>query len=292
MLLFLSIFFIFPLQAQSALLKNYADVVERLQKLPIQNPGIVELFELGMADSGEIIRGVKVGVGKIKNLVVGTHHGNEYASAEVALAFAEALSKNPISAQTVFIIPVLNIEGFNKRSRNEVAAGQSYDPNRDYPGPCGTEGPFRLKSTRSLAQFIEKENIVASATLHTFFPAVVYPWGLSSHDLHTPYQEIFENLTKAATIESKYQIGNSSEVIYPADGTFEDYAYWKHGIWSLLFELGFSHSPSESEVKSTIELNIPGLTRMLASAPSTRAPDHEFRGTCDARLRSLDRHDE
>ena len=273
-------------------MRKYADVKATLQSLGTQYKTTTTLFDLGPSDSGETIQGIRVGVGPVKNLVVGTHHGNEYGSTEVALAFAEAVAKNPITGQTVYVIPVLNIGGYDQRRRNETALGRAYDPNRDYPGPCGTEGPFKLKSTAALAAFLARENITASATLHTFAPAVLWPWGLSAKDPETIYKPTFEMLSRAATEESRYTIGNSKIVLYPADGTFEDYAFWKHGIWSLLFELGGSHYPSDDDVKEMIRVNLPGLRRMLETAPTARAPDHEFKGVCDASLRALDRHAE
>lgn len=285
--------FLLSISSQAETRRNYEGVKSFLQRVVSENSSTTRAFVLGATDARDSVLGVRIGNGPVKNLVVATHHGNEYGSTEVALAFMEDLAKNPLEGQTVFVIPVLNISGYNKRQRNEVdQKGVSRDPNRDYPGPCGTEGPFTLKSTRLLAEFVNREGIVNSATLHTHYPAVVYPWGLSSRDLETPYPEIFRQLVLAATQESRYQTGNSTEVMYPADGTFEDYAYWKHGVWSILFELGFTHSPSESQIDTMITLNLPGLRRMLAQAPTQRAPQHEFAGRCDMRLKALDRHDE
>lgn len=287
----LAIVIAIPAQAETK--RNYAGVKSALQKMASEHPAAATLFTLAETDSKDSVVGLKIGQGPVKNLVVATHHGNEYGSTEVALAFAESLALNPIEGQTVFVVPVLNIGGYNNRMRNERdAKGLSRDPNRDYPGPCGTEGPFTLKSTRALADFIAREEIVASATLHTHYPAVMYPWGISTRDLATPYPDIFRDLVTWATEESRYQVGNSTEVLYPADGAFEDYAFWKHGVWSILFELGFSHSPSEQQIRAMIESNVPGLRRMLERAPKTRAANHAFTGQCDMRLRSLDRHDE
>jgi len=137
----------------------------------------------------------------------------------------------------VFIIPVLNISGYNANQRRE----KSLDPNRD---------------------------------------------------LSTAYDAIFNKLANLATIKSGYPTGNSTEVIYSASGTFEDYAFWKHGIWSLLFELGYSHSPSESDVEEIIDRNVPGLIKLMQEAPQKRADDHGFKGSCDWRLLSRNRHDE
>ena len=65
-----------------------------------------------------------------------------------------------------------------------------------------------------------------SSTLHTYSPAALYPWGLSTKDLSTPYDDVFKQLGLWATIESGYVVGNSTELLYAADGTFEDSAIW------------------------------------------------------------------
>ncbi len=275
-----------------SLLGTYQDIKKFLKELQTQYPTQVELFDLGLSNQGEMIQGVKIGHGKTHNLLVSTHHGNEYGSTEVAAGFAKSVAEDPILGQTLYVIPVLNISGFNKRERREYIENQTYDPNRDYPGPCGTDGPFKLKSTYALSKLIDQENIITSATLHTFYPAVVYPWGISTHDLSTPYEDLFKMLVQAATQETQYATGNSTDVIYPADGTYEDYAYWKHGIWSILFELGTTHYPSSTQVAEMVQKNVPGLRRMMIQAPLARAEKHTFTGKCDVSLQSKDRHDE
>jgi carboxypeptidase T len=275
--------------------EQYADVVKHLEAVATTYSQNAQIFDLGMSDSGEMIKGLKIGNGERQNLLVGTHHGNEYGSTEVAIAFADALAKEPIAGQTLYVIPILNISGYNRGNRNEyLKNGMSYDANRDYPSPCrGDDQPFRLKSTKALADFIGSHQVVTSATLHTYDPSVLYPWGISTKDLDTGYTDIFLALGKSATFMSNYKVGNSTDMLYPADGTFEDYAFWHEGMWSMLFELGFSHNPSESQVNEMIRVNVPGLRKMFAEAPALRAKDHNFSGKCDGRLSILlDRHDE
>ena len=200
------------------------------------------------------------------------------------------MAENPIKGQTLFVIPVLNISGYNVNQREEQALtgdNQWHDPNRDYPGPCGTSGPWTLKSTHMLADFIDKQNITVSATLHTFAPAVLYPWGISTQDVVTPYQDTFIKIGQAAASDSHYDVGNSTLLIYPADGCYEDYAFWKFGIWSMLFELGTSHTPSDDEVADMVKTNTSGLRKMFEMAPVVRAVDHDFHGKCDTSLRML-----
>ena len=281
-----------PGSPSAAVGTKYDEIKKYLRAIEAQFPHNAKLISIGLSDSGEQIEGLRIGNGAIKNLVVGTHHGNEYGSTEVAKGFARSVAETPLAGQTLFVIPVLNIKGYNSGIRWESIADGSHDPNRDYPGPCGTEGPFKLKSTAALAKFIDEQGIVGSATLHTYSPAVLYPWGISTHDLATPYDPLFKQLVADATVESHYATGNSTALLYPADGTFEDYAFWKHGVWSILFELGSSHSPGNAAVQEMIKVNVPGMRRMFDQVPSERAQNHAFTGKCDVRLMSLDRHDE
>lgn len=263
---------------------NYDKVTATLAQINQANPGTTKLISIGVSDKGVPIQAIQIGNGPVNSLIVSTHHGNEYGSTAVALGVADSLAKAPIEGQTVFIVPVLNISGYNALNRYESGVKGSFDPNRDYPGPCVSGSSYNLKSTKALSDFLVEKDIQISATLHTYFPAVVYPWGISTHDLSTPYDSAYIQLVKDATVESNYQTGNNTEVLYPADGTFEDYAYWKHGIWSLLFELGFSHSPNQSEVKTMVDANVPGIRRFLSNSPKQRVAIHNFTGRCDARI--------
>lgn len=263
---------------------NYDKVTTTLAQINQANPTTTKIISIGVSDKGVPIQALQIGSGAMNTLVVATHHGNEYGSTAVSLGVAADLAKNPIEGQTVYVLPVLNIGGYNNLNRYESGVKGSFDPNRDYPGPCVTGSSFNLKSTKALADFIEEKNIQTSATLHTYSPAVVYPWGISTHDLSTPYDAPYIELAKAATQESGYQVGNNTEVLYPADGTFEDYAYWKHGIWSLLFELGFSHTPDATAVKNMVDVNTPGIRRFLTMSPKARVAVHNFAGKCDARI--------
>ncbi len=263
---------------------NYETVTQTIAEIAKQNPGTTKLLSIGSNDKGIPIQALQIGTGAVNALIVATHHGNEYGSTAVSMGIADSLAKNPVAGLTVFIVPVLNIGGYNQFDRYESNLNSSFDPNRDYTGPCKTGPTFNLKSTKALADFVDKKNITISATLHTFWPAVVYPWGISTQDLSTPQDEDYLKLVSAATQESGYQTGNNTKVLYPADGTFEDYAYWKHGIWSLLFEMGFSHSPDQQAIKNMIDVNIPGMRRFLEQSPKQRATVHNFTGICDTKI--------
>lgn len=286
------VFFSATALAQDPFSATYRDTQAFMLELANRFPQTTRVVDIGPSDSGAMIQGLMIGNGPVRNLVVATHHGNEYGSTEVAKAFAESVAEAPILGQTLFVIPVVNVSGYDHRERREWKNGQTLDPNRNYPGPCGTEGPFSLQSTASVAQFIDKAGIVSAATLHTFSPAVVYPWGLASPDLSTPYDDIFKMLVQAATVESHYKTGNSTQVVYAANGTFEDFAFWQHGIWAILFEMGHTHSPNLPGLTQLIRENVPGLRQMFQQAPTLRAENHGFNGRCDNRLNHLDSYQE
>ncbi len=260
-------------------IQKYKDIQNHMASVASQNSANATVFDLGTNDTGEVIQGLKIGSGPVNDLVVATHHGNEYGSTEVAKEFVSYLASSPIPERTVWVIPVLNVSGYNNRQRNE----KGLDPNRDYPSPCKKGANFKLKSTKLLAQFIEDKNIVASATLHTFSELILYPWGISTKDVDTRYTEFFKHLGSFAAFFSGYGVENSTEALYPADGTFEDYAFWKTGAWSLLFEMGKSHSPSDAQVSEMAKVNAPGLKKFLENAPTERATPHAFEGTCGYR---------
>lgn len=279
--------FISPFLVYAAVqMSNYDRIVESLKKLATENPQVAQLIDIGISDSGKPIYGLKIGNGATPTLVVATHHGNEYGSTAVGIGMAESLVKEPIADQTVYVIPVLNISGYDSRSRYEKASdSRYYDPNRDYPGPCGTDGPFKLKSTKALAQFVDEKNIVTSATLHTYMPGVLYPWGFSTRETRTEDESTYIDLSRVATQESHYQYGNSTDILYAADGTYDDYSYWKHGIWSLLFEMGGTHSPNQNQINEMVRVNVPGIRNFLATAPKERSQQHTFTGQCDTKVR-------
>lgn len=286
--LLLSVFF--STQAYRADVTPYEQVVQALQKIESENPNTARVIQVGVSDSGLPIVGMQIGRGGKANLIVGTHHGNEYGSTAVAVAAANAFAKAPLQGQTVYVIPVLNISGYNARSRYERGPnGRTFDPNRDYTGPCRQGQPFNLKSTMSLAQFVDKANIVTSATLHTYMPGVLYPWGLSTRDVATADQDQYISLGRAAAGQSGYTVGNSTELLYAADGTFEDFAYWQFGIWSLLFEMGGTHNPNENQIKDMIRGNVPGLRRFFLESPPSRSVKHAFTGRCDRGVRQRDK---
>jgi hypothetical protein len=271
---------------------RYKTIVDQMNQLHSQYPNYSEIYSVGTNDDGVPIYAMRVSVtpskmdpAKVGQLVVATHHGNELAAPTFTMAFTKKLLER-FASQELFrgqladtewtIIPVLNIPGYNANQRAE----KGQDPNRDYPGPCITSAGGKLKSIRTMMEVAASRIYAGSLTVHGYVGAITYPWGVDSTDVKTHDHNQFDQITAKAAAINGYQYGTSTDVVYPADGTFEDYSYWKHGIWSLLLEL---KDGSASDIEKTVEATHLYFD-LLDSSPSTK---NQMTGQCRANRMNL-----
>lgn len=239
----------FSLFALAAQADRYGDVLNRMDALQKKHDKISQIFSIGTNDDGVEIKALRVSITpqimdpkKIGQIVVSTHHGNEDGAPEFTLKFIEDLLgryqsselwRGNLADMEWTIIPVLNISGYNLDEREEY----SFDPNRDYPGPCTPDGFGKLKSIRQLLAFYSTRSFVGSVTVHGYDGSLTYPWGFYTDNYDTLDKNYFDALFAKAAEKNGYKHGNGAELIYAANGCYEDYVYWKYGSWSLLLEL-------------------------------------------------------
>lgn len=287
-------FLAFSFMGQTVFAATYDNIVKRMEAIQAANPEIVTKFELGLNDQQQTIWGWKFESSlfnngleeKPKSLVVGVHHGNEQQSAEVAVQFAADLAtqmKNPLSNDYVslsnkifYVIPVLNIGGYNSNQREEYMANRKRtDPNRDYPDPCADDVSFKLASTRALADFVRAQDIVAAATIHGYIGTFTFPWGTFTDAPKTLDHEQYKQLASYGAAHNGYRIGTHGEVIYPTAGAFEDWAYYELGIWSMLLELRRG---------ADVGKDSKALLAYFAHAPAKRSLNNAHTGNCRQQL--------
>lgn len=256
---------------------RYDRITAELRSLEAQASHVARVVSIGNNDDGVPILALRVSLQpelsnplKIAHLIVGTHHGNEVAAATTAMAFARALVAKFQSASVFrdglvetewLVIPVLNISGYNRGTRHE----RGIDPNRDYPSPCVADPGGRLKSTTLLRRLFDARTWVGTITVHGYIGTLTFPWGVNVSDTRTHDHNAFERVTAKAARVNGYRYGTSTEIVYPADGTYEDWAYWRHGTWSLLVEL---RDGSPSDIARTVDAMFTWFDE-LDRAPST-----------------------
>ena len=277
---------VFRLAGTNAQATEYNRIQQAMNQLATDYPEWVTPFDLGENDQGQMIQGLIIGdAGKtdgISHLVVGTHHGNEQLSADLAMQFAEDVVAqflggptrltDALASNVFHVIPVLNIGGFNSNYRREYSAdGVSHDPNRDYPDPCVRKDDFKLQSTALLADYVRASDFVAAITIHGYIGTFTYPWGIYTNRTATPDHETYVPLGNLATPINGYRSGTHADVIYPAAGAFEDWAYHELGIWTMLVEL--ARRPDLAKDSQM-------MLEYFASVPSVRSDFHEHLGDC------------
>jgi carboxypeptidase T len=273
----------------------YRLIVDDMRAIEKANPDLVSIFSIGKNEDAIPIYALrmsltptKVDSSKIGHLVVATHHGNERHAPILAMQLIRSLvaqyrstdlfkGKLPVT-EWVFI-PVLNISGYNAGTRDEFRT----DPNREYSGPCHSGAPS-LASVKALVNHLTTRVYSASVTIHGYLGALTYPWGFSSTNVRTLDDNLYGKLTKQAATSNGYRVGTSTDVVYPVNGAFEDYAYWKHGMWSWLVEL---ENGSLSDITETTDAVLT-LFDGVDSSPSTH---NGVTGRCTSSY-SLDLHNE
>ena len=264
---------------------RYKTIVDQMQVLHQKYPTSSSIFIMGQNDDGVDLYAMRIGTTpasvdttKVGHLVVGTHHGNEVHAATFSVAFMVSLLKDyssPVLFQTSLpdtqwtIVPVLNVSGYNATNRYE----HGVDPNRDYPGPCISATGGQLKSIKTMIDFLASRIWTGSLTVHGYAGALTYPWGVDVPNTHTLDQNQFEKITAKAAGVAGYRYGTSTDVVYPCNGSFEDYTYFKHGTWSLLLEL---QDGSANDIAKTVE----GTRQYFAQLDSSPSVKNQLTSSC------------
>jgi Zinc carboxypeptidase len=265
----------------SSFAEDYDKILSRLQELSkAANTG---LFTLGQNDQGKDIVGIVLGDPKTairKHLVIGTHHGDERAAAIVPFLFAELMLKDLDPEVLYYVIPVLNISGYNKNRRQEddPRGSGTLDSNRDYEDACSVKVDFKLKSTSLIAEFVEREHIIAAVSVHGYFGTFTFPWGTDVKPFTTVDDALMLDWAKKAAKMNNYKVGTHGALVYPAAGAFEDWAYLKFGVWSYLLEIKSPMSDLNKDAQALVEF--------FKSAPSERSANVGQKVNCIKRLLS------
>lgn len=269
---------------------EYDRILSEMNQIIDANSGYVQMIDIGKNDQGNTIYGLRIenpnytveeGT-KIPQLLVGAHHGNERSSADLCLVFARNLllaMKNPqheyykaLSRSLFYVVPVLNISGFNANSRSERDRYGNYvDPNRDYPDACVKNSYYRLTSIQNLVSFIERNNIVGSVTVHGYIGTFTFPWGIYTNNTKTLDHSFYSTIAGKAVKANNYRTGTHTDVIYAAVGSYEDWAYHKYGIWTMLLELARS---------ANLEKDSQCVLIYFSQLPGDRSSQHQHTGQC------------
>lgn len=235
------------------------------------NPGFVRFEVLGKSQQGREIAMVSITKSISPDAPAiyfnGTHHGNERASTEAVLALIDHLIRSSSQAQVdrilrryrIILHPLVNPDGHALNLRTD---SRGIDPNRDYASPSKSDKEaFQLVETRIVRDLLAREKVVASAAFHSGLEAILWPW------CHTPtlseHDPVFRTL--AASVAKPMQVNRTSQSFYDyqTEGEFIDFAYMRHGIYALTFEVSHEAAPVASRLQATVRRTIEGSVAFI-----------------------------
>lgn len=238
---------------------SYAFIEKEIDSLVSQYPNLVKRIIYGSTIDGRNLNLVRIAkqnaTAKLPRpkaiFIGGSVHGDEYLAIEDRLPrwFAERAGQSTAMAKffeqggVVYIVPVLNPDGFARRERLNTHAK---DLNRDFTVRAVPVGGFSELETLQLYDYIDNDirssrlNLSVMLDYHCCIGALLYPWSFK------PSPSLPEgDLSKLLKIGgwftdifgSRYRVGTTPSVLgYSATGTSKDFFYERYGAASFAFQ--------------------------------------------------------
>jgi carboxypeptidase T len=238
-------------------------VMRKLNDLATARPDIAQIVQYGTSTSGRPLVALKLSDNVTMDedepelMLTAATHGDEIITTEVLLGLIDELVAGystdarltaMLDERELFMIPVINADGFASRSRYS----DGRDPNRDYPWP---ETPNRtsVRPIAAVMEFFHSRNIVGAIDLHAYGQMVMYPWAYTATPPDSTDAGMFQTLGDTMAAVNDYEVGQISRVIYVAKGSSADYYYWKKGTVAYGIELTTSKAPPSARIPDVID---------------------------------------
>ena len=241
---------------------SFEAVMAKLADIATQHPDFAKLVQYGTSTGGRPLMALKLSDNVAEDedepelMLTAATHGDELITTEVLLGLIDELVAGygtdarlaaMIDDHELFMIPVVNADGFASRSRYS----DGLDPNRDYPWP---ETPNRtsVRPIDAIIRFFNERNIVGSIDLHAYGQLVMFPWAYTATPPSNDDVQTFSALGNEMAAVNGYEVGQISRIIYVAKGSSADYYYWKKGTVAYGIEMTTSKAPPSSRIPGVV----------------------------------------
>lgn len=289
----------FRAQGSEGAYHSLDEVTSEIAGLAAAHPERVELVEIGRSIEDRPITAVRVGardgVERPAAIFMGMIHAREWISTEVAMAFLNrVVAPEPelaevLAGMTVYVIPVLNPDGFvysqtsytwwrgNRRPHSNGKVGVDLNRNfptgwgigsSSYPGSQTYRGAEPLSEPESAAfdALVNQVRPVLTMTWHAYGKMVLLPYGYKSE--YPARQDRYAELGPAMQQASGYTAGAIHQLIGTVGGATDDHFIEAYGTWVATLELGTSFIPPESSIPDVIGDALPASLIWLKAVPS------------------------
>lgn len=212
-----------------------------------------QIFSIGASAGGRAINAYKFGNGANKILYVGATHGDEFSSKYTLDSWInelEANAPNIPADKTIYVVPLLNPDGFANRSR---VNGRNVDLNRNFPSNTWKSdvvmpGGNLLVGGGGASSLSEPESAAIANFILAQRPYLVLTY--HSKGSMAVANEVGNSLAMAqayGSLANYWALGDSalgSTFAYDTTGAMENWLADKVGIPAILIELS-SHNYNE-----------------------------------------------
>lgn len=284
--------------------RTLADYESDMQALVDRRPDLVAPLTLPhKTTEGRTVRGVEITRdvqeqdGKPVFLLVGMHHGNEWASGEVSMEFGIDLVQSYdrdwrirrlLDHARIVLVPIVNVDGFVRNTRRTAT---NVDMNRNFgfgwgeSPPFQGSGPFSEPETRNMRDLVSTRQPTTLITMHTCLANMLYP-PLQKKAGPTPDLRRYEALGDAMSTQNGYPHLASADDA-ETTGEIIDWSYYATRALSITIEVCATPYPTEERTFKTLVQEEYNGTGPLAGKGNRGALLKAFENAADPREHSV-----
>ena len=188
----------------------------------------------------------------------GTHHGDEPASTESALAIPDYLLRKSttdtgvrglLAAYAFYVLPLVNPDGFVLHTRENA---DGVDINRDYSYPDRSDADsFKTVEARLVKSLQDSVDFHAAIAFHSGAQEVIWPWCYIGDA--TADGGFFMAAGQKAAQAMNLAIYQQSYDDYQTEGEYIDFAYWRSHSLAATFEVSTVKTPSAASLAGVVD---------------------------------------
>ncbi len=245
-------------------------MADALRDLALAYPGEAELVDLGRSVDGRPLLALRIGSGDWRVRIVAAHHGDELSSSELALAVAEQVLRQPVSAE-VWVVPHVNPDGVADGSRYNSRA---VDLNRNYGFKWADseyragDAPFSEPESRAIRVLSSYRGFASGLSMHAGAALICYVWNYTTQD--SPDQALLlaqaEAYRQACDLSGFYQINGGAWYVTYGDTT--DWSYGRQGTLDYTLEVSVDKTPPASQLEGLIDDHMDAVQSFLQREPA------------------------
>ena len=252
------------------------EVLEQL-KIIAQDSSIAEYVVVGRSLQGRDIGGIRIGasVPNAQFRILGTHHGDELPSGELALHLAQYLSEhadeeniqNLLADRAIWIIPQVNPDGAAMVSRynaNLVDLNRNYNYQWSASAFRPGEHSFSEPETQAIRTLNHLENFAGGLSIHTGATNLGWVWNFTTSP--SPDDDLVTHLSNEymeSCNQDSFWITNGAEW-YITNGDTTDWSYGNFGVLDFTLEVSAEKIPPADRLPHIFEAHRQAILNFIS----------------------------